>query len=182
MTSDPHTHTHNKAPSLDQLPPEEQREHIHELAHSIHPIFSDQWYKWTPLHIREGAVEVLARILTGTQKKLTKSNTYIDRYLRNNLIDPFILDNEGLFARSKNRLSINPGYLSATAYVAGLSSFLGNGNVRNGLQELKVVGEKQQNLNLFMQYLGERTEGNLFYPTWRKKIQLNGVEILLNKQ
>ena len=175
------THTHNKPPSFDRLSPENQREFIHELAHSIHPVFSDQWYKWTPLHIREGVAEVLARILANTQEKLTRSNRYIDKQLRDKLVDPFILDNEGLFARSKAKLNVNPAYLSVTSYVTGLSSYLGNRDIRKGLLELKTIGEEEQNMDQFMQHLSKRTQGDVFYPSWRKNLQLEGINILLKE-
>lgn len=123
----------------------------------------------------------MARILANTQKKLGRSNKYIDKQLRNKLVDPFILDDEGLFARSKARLNENPAYLSATAYVAGLTSYLGNRNIQNGLQELKTIGEEEQNINQFMHHLSKRTQGDIFNPSWRKNIQLEGVNILLKE-
>lgn len=174
------SHTHNEwGKSLDQVPPDDHRELLHELAHSIHPAFSDLWYKWTPLHMREGFVEVIARILGKTQSELRDSKEYIKKRLPSELVDPLTLDAEGLFARSKQPLSINPAYLSTTAYVAGLSSLLGNRNISHGLHILKSVAEKEQDTDNFMAHLSNKVNGKLHDPVWRRNIQIDGIQRLV---
>jgi len=174
-----HTHTHTWGDSLDRISADDRRELIHETAHLIHPAFSDQWYRWTPLHIREGWIEVLARILAGTQKELPASNDYIRTRLPQKLIDPLLLDEKGLFAFSKRPLSVNHAYLSATSYVAGLASHLGNRDIRDGLKTLKTMAEEEQDEERFMTRLSRHLNGQLDHPAWRKTVQLRGIERLL---
>lgn len=164
--------------TLDGIPADDRRELIHELAHEVHPFLSSD-YLWTPLAIREGGVEVIARLLAKTQRELIDSNQFIRNDLKNQLIDPFILDREGLFARSKNPLSFNPGYLSVTAYVAGITTRLGNGDVKLGMQIMKSLAEKFKDKDQFANQLTSQLDGAIGSEEGRKLIQLTGINKLV---
>jgi hypothetical protein len=128
---------------LQSIPPDQRREIIHEIAHEIHPCFSSDM-GWVPASIREGAVEVIPRILLGLQKHIEGSTDFIQKEMSDKLIDPIELDKKGLFYFSDAPLSFNPAYLSATAFVAGLAVRLGEGNIKTGLMAIKKLAEDTQ--------------------------------------
>lgn len=167
----------NWGTTLKSLPADHRREIVHELAHELFLCFSSD-SGWTSLAIREGVVESIPRVVLGIQSELRESTQFIGNHLTNNLINPLEIDENGLFHFSKEPLSINPAYLSATTYVIGLSARLGNGDVQAGLTLIKKMADLHKNRELFEKSIAAKIGLSEYHKLPFKDLQIQGAEIL----
>ena len=133
--------------TLGSLPAEDRREMVHEVGHRVIPQFSSH-DELAPLHIREGAVEAVARLLTGIQAELPENTRYITTKLRSELVSPEDIDSHGIFHFSAERPSSNPAALSCLVYLVGAALNL-SGDLKGGLLTIRQLAIDSQGMNTF---------------------------------
>jgi len=133
--------------TLSLLPAEDRREMVHEVAHRVAPQFSSH-DELAPLHIREGAVEAVARLLTGIQAELPENTRYITTTLKSELVSPEEIDRHGIFHFSSERPSSNPATLSCLVYLVGAALNL-SGDLKRGLLSIRKLAIDSQGMNTF---------------------------------
>lgn len=113
---------------FEALSPDKKRAAVHELTHVLKGMGN------LPYWMGEGFCEAVPRFLLGYHHEL-QTTPYLQEQFEQELVDAKKLDEaQSLFAFStKFPFGENRGYMSALAYVLGLSTHLGNGDVNRGL-------------------------------------------------
>ncbi|PIZ00660.1 hypothetical protein COY62_01420, partial [bacterium (Candidatus Howlettbacteria) CG_4_10_14_0_8_um_filter_40_9] len=168
---------------FENLLPEQQRGSVHELAHLLPGM------KNLPYWMGEGFCEAVPRFLLGYHDKL-QTTPYLQEKFWDEVVHPRTMDEinqmtgkpETLFSISRRGpFGENKAYMSALAYILGLSAHLGEGSINKGLlsfYELVRNSESPQQLRDKIDKASSQPLALSDRYTIMNEMQKKGIEIL----